>query len=101
MTTSIVPVPYRGGTVDIEWAWLRPERRAAPLLVFLHEGLGSVSMWRALHPTALLWFPLFERAVARGAVVLRPTLVRRPEHGCLGPGLFAAGLWPVHAPAAG
>jgi len=46
VTTSIVPVPYRGGTVDIEWARLRPERRAAPLLVFLHEGLGSVSMWR-------------------------------------------------------
>jgi pimeloyl-ACP methyl ester carboxylesterase len=31
---------------DIEYQWLRPEQADAPLLVFLHEGLGSVSMWR-------------------------------------------------------
>jgi len=28
----IVPVPYRRGTVELECAWLHPERRAAPLL---------------------------------------------------------------------
>jgi len=46
VTTSLVPVRYRGGTVEVECAWIRPERGDAPVLVFLHEGLGSVSMWR-------------------------------------------------------
>ena len=30
----------------LEYRWLSPARRHAPLLVFLHEGLGSVSMWK-------------------------------------------------------
>lgn len=30
----------------IEYQWIGPERRKAPLLVFLHEGLGSIAMWR-------------------------------------------------------
>lgn len=30
----------------IEYRWLFADRRDAPLVVFLHEGLGSVSMWR-------------------------------------------------------
>ncbi|MCS6944840.1 MAG: alpha/beta hydrolase [Sutterellaceae bacterium] len=46
MSAALARVPYRGGTVDIEYQWLQPERRHAPLFVFLHEGLGSVSMWR-------------------------------------------------------
>ena len=29
-----------------EERWIAPERIHAPLMVFLHEGLGSVSMWR-------------------------------------------------------
>ncbi len=32
--------------MQIEHQWLAPERHEAPLVVFLHEGLGSVSMWR-------------------------------------------------------
>lgn len=32
--------------VRIEHAWVGVDDAAAPLLVFLHEGLGSVSMWR-------------------------------------------------------
>ena len=39
-------IPWRGRTVQIEHQWIAPERRRAPLMVFLHEGLGSVSMWR-------------------------------------------------------
>ncbi|HVG05924.1 MAG TPA: alpha/beta fold hydrolase, partial [Burkholderiaceae bacterium] len=31
--------------VSLEYEWISPER-TAPLLVFLHEGLGSVAMWR-------------------------------------------------------
>jgi pimeloyl-ACP methyl ester carboxylesterase len=31
---------------DIETQWLSPERKDRPLVVFLHEGLGSVALWR-------------------------------------------------------
>ncbi|HEY0297427.1 MAG TPA: alpha/beta hydrolase [Bordetella sp.] len=30
----------------LEYRWIAPERRDAPLLVFLHEGLGSIAIWR-------------------------------------------------------
>jgi pimeloyl-ACP methyl ester carboxylesterase len=46
MTGSTVRVPYRDGTVEVEYAWLNRELHRAPLFVFLHEGLGSVSAWR-------------------------------------------------------
>ena len=41
-----VAIDWRGRRVLIEYAWIAPERRSRPLLVFLHEGLGSLSMWR-------------------------------------------------------
>jgi len=47
-----VPPPARveissmGRTLDIEYQWISPERTDLPLIIFLHEGLGSVSMWR-------------------------------------------------------
>ncbi len=31
---------------EIETLWLNPELQTAPLVVFLHEGLGSVALWR-------------------------------------------------------
>ena len=31
---------------SLEYEWISPERSRSPLLVFLHEGLGSVAMWR-------------------------------------------------------
>lgn len=31
---------------SLEYEWISPERTSSPLLVFLHEGLGSVAMWR-------------------------------------------------------
>lgn len=55
---TAAPAPRAGmdaGWVDLhgpgypqrlEYRWLSPARRNAPLLVFLHEGLGSVSMWK-------------------------------------------------------
>jgi pimeloyl-ACP methyl ester carboxylesterase len=46
MSTAIIPVAYQGGWVEIEYRWLYPDRPGAPLVVFLHEGLGSVSAWR-------------------------------------------------------
>ena len=49
---SFVDVRFRGRNVSIEYAWIAPERAAhsgparAPLVVFLHEGLGSLAMWK-------------------------------------------------------
>ena len=50
----------------IEYQWIAPERRNAPLLIFLHEGLGSISMWRD--------FPrqLCDAGGCRGFVYSRP-----------------------------
>ncbi len=32
--------------LDLEYVWVGPERPSHPVIVFLHEGLGSVAMWR-------------------------------------------------------
>jgi len=39
-------IAFDGRCIRIETQWLRPDRTQRPLLVFLHEGLGSVSLWR-------------------------------------------------------
>ncbi len=39
-------VVWNSRTTQIEYQFLQPERHEAPLLVFLHEGLGSLSMWK-------------------------------------------------------
>lgn len=36
----------RAGGVRLEYQWLGPQPSETPTLVFLHEGLGSVSLWR-------------------------------------------------------
>lgn len=46
MSSAFVEIVWRGRTVRIEHTWIAAERRDAPLLVFLHEGLGSLSMWK-------------------------------------------------------
>jgi pimeloyl-ACP methyl ester carboxylesterase len=33
-------------TLSIEYQWIDPHKTSSPLLVFLHEGLGSTSMWK-------------------------------------------------------
>ncbi|AFT86548.1 alpha/beta fold hydrolase [Paraburkholderia phenoliruptrix] len=50
----------------IEYRWLNPAAAGAPLAVFLHEGLGSIAMWRDW-PQALC-----ERLGLRGLVYSRP-----------------------------
>ena len=64
--TSFAHITWRGREVRIEHQWIAPERTERPLMVFLHEGLGSVSMWRD--------FPqrLCEAANLRGLVYSRP-----------------------------
>jgi len=46
MTVEFVELDWRGDRVRIEHEWLDADRPDAPLLIFLHEGLGSRSMWR-------------------------------------------------------
>jgi pimeloyl-ACP methyl ester carboxylesterase len=55
-----------GRTLEIEHQWVGLPGPGVPLLVFLHEGLGSVAMWRD--------FPqrLCEAVGARGLVYSRP-----------------------------
>ena len=65
MTAEFVELDWRGRRVRIEQAWIAGDA-AAPLMIFLHEGLGSVSMWRD--------FPqrLCAAAGCRGLVYSRP-----------------------------
>ena len=52
MSSAVARIASVGGELDIEYLWVGPAvarggpRAAAPVIVFLHEGLGSVSMWR-------------------------------------------------------
>jgi pimeloyl-ACP methyl ester carboxylesterase len=64
--STFAEIDWRGRRVRIEHALLAPERRGRPLIVFLHEGLGSVSMWRD--------FPqrLVDTLQCRGLVFSRP-----------------------------
>ena len=66
MSVAFVELAWAGRPVRIEHRWIAPERQGAPLIVFLHEGLGSVSMWRD--------FPqqLCDAAGCRGLVYSRP-----------------------------
>lgn len=68
MSPAFVEIEWLGRRLAIEHAWVgRPRsERSAPLVVFLHEGLGSVSMWRD--------FParLCDSVGARGLVYSRP-----------------------------
>jgi pimeloyl-ACP methyl ester carboxylesterase len=43
---AIAPLAVGGYALRIEHAWIDAERACAPLVVFLHEGLGSLAMWR-------------------------------------------------------
>lgn len=64
--TEHVRVQALGRELEIEYRWVGEAQSHRSLLVFLHEGLGSVSMWRD--------FPqlLCEAAACRGLVYSRP-----------------------------
>ena len=66
MTSQWIDIETDGRRLRIEFAWIAPDRMAAPLLVFLHEGLGSLAAWRD--------FPqrLCDTAGCRGLVYSRP-----------------------------
>ena len=66
MSSAFVDVAGCGKPVRIEHQWIAAEKRDVPLIVFLHEGLGSLAMWKDF-PSALC-----EAAGARGLVYSRP-----------------------------
>jgi pimeloyl-ACP methyl ester carboxylesterase len=63
---GFVEIAWSDRRVRIEHQWIAPERRDRPLVVFLHEGLGSLTMWKD--------FPrqLCDAANLRGLVYSRP-----------------------------
>jgi pimeloyl-ACP methyl ester carboxylesterase len=63
--SEFVRIECCGRDMNIEYAWIAPQNTGL-LLVFLHEGLGSLTMWRAF-PHALC-----EAAGCRGLVYSRP-----------------------------
>lgn len=66
MSAAFVEIDDAARRVRIEHQWVGVADRAAPLVVFLHEGLGSLAMWRN--------FPqrLCDAAGCRGLVFSRP-----------------------------
>ena len=70
-------VSWDGMRHDIEYVLIAPQRTRQPLLVFLHEGLGSVTMWKDFP------YALCEAAGCRGLVLSRWGYGRsspRPAH---------------------
>lgn len=61
-----IDLPGPGPAQRIEYLWVGSTDPAAPLWVFLHEGLGSVAMWSAFAER------LCQRLGARGLVYSRP-----------------------------
>ena len=45
-SAAFIDIDWSGRTVGIEYQWINRDRTGTPLIVFLHEGLGSVSMWK-------------------------------------------------------
>lgn len=66
MSPGFVSINWAARPVRIEFAFVGVDDPARPLIVFLHEGLGSLAMWRD--------FPqrLCEAARCRGLVYSRP-----------------------------
>lgn len=75
-------VPWRGRVLTLECQWIGAARNDRPTMVFLHEGLGSLAMWKD--------FP--ERLCA--ATGLRGFVYSRPGYGRSTP-RAPAERWPV------
>jgi pimeloyl-ACP methyl ester carboxylesterase len=44
--TGCAHLQWRGAPLDLEYEWVGESRPAHPTVVFLHEGLGSVALWK-------------------------------------------------------
>ncbi len=43
---ELARLSWHGREIDLEYQWIGSPRADAPPVVFLHEGLGSISMWK-------------------------------------------------------
>jgi pimeloyl-ACP methyl ester carboxylesterase len=64
--SGLARIDWAGRLVEVEYQWVGSERPGAPCVVFLHEGLGSVALWKDF-PKALC-----EAGGFRGMVFSRP-----------------------------
>lgn len=74
---GLLQIEWQSRPIDIEFAWVGREDGLGPVFVFLHEGLGSLSMWKD--------FPdrLCQALGVRGFVYSRPGYGQstpRPKH---------------------
>lgn len=72
-----LPATATHGPLSIEYCWVNEAASGAPIAVFLHEGLGSIAMWRDWPQR------LCERLGMRGLAYSRPGYGRstpRPHH---------------------
>jgi pimeloyl-ACP methyl ester carboxylesterase len=78
---SFVDLDIDGRRQRLEYAWIGDERRDAPVIVFLHDGLGSLAMWkdfpRSLCAAAGTRGVLFSR-YGYGRSTPRPTAAKWP-----------------------
>ncbi|MFM0323254.1 alpha/beta fold hydrolase [Caballeronia glebae] len=65
-TTRFVELTGAAYPVRIEYQWLNSERADAPIALFLHEGLGSIALWKGWPQM------LCDRLNCRGLVYSRP-----------------------------
>jgi pimeloyl-ACP methyl ester carboxylesterase len=77
-SAQLAKIIYGGKALEIEYAWISKGANE-PLIVFLHEGLGSLRMWRHF-PTLLC-----------AATGCRGLIYSRSGYGASSP------LWPKHA----
>lgn len=63
---EFIGIDWNGRAVEIEYQWVGTKQSSAPVLVFLHEGIGSLAMWKD--------FPeqLCQAVACRGLVYSRP-----------------------------
>jgi pimeloyl-ACP methyl ester carboxylesterase len=100
--TLMADVDWAGKAVRIEYQWLGTDNADKPLLVFLHEGLGSLSMWRdfpqalctALGCRGLVYSrPGYGQSTPRAAnEVWAPNFMHRQAHEVLPALLLALGV---------
>ena len=99
MTVGFVEIDWRGRSIRIEHEWIGVASNRLPPIVFLHEGLGSLSMWRdfperlcsAIGCRGLVYSrPGYGRSTAREPDEWwRPDFMHRQAHEVL-PALLAA-----------
>ena len=100
--TLVADIDWAGKAVRIEYQWLGTDNADTPLLVFLHEGLGSLSMWRdfpqalctALGCRGLVYSrPGYGQSTPRAAnEVWAPNFMHRQAHEVLPALLLALGV---------